>query len=188
MTVSDPFAPAFTSGPIPTDDDPTIGPDAINPNDLTCIVCGVPLEYRGSGRKPTKCDEHKRQSSGGTGGGRKSATVELAVTNLDMMYAFLGMMVSPVSPSAGERLTSVRPSLAAQNRMFLEGDPELARWLTKSTAKGRRIGFVALQLSVVVPVVNMAADDFRLKREQWAMEKERAEAEAEHGPDWRPGL
>lgn len=99
-------------------------PEAGNPapsHDLTCVVCGAPLEYSGHGRKPKYCDEH-RPTRGSTArtGRASSTTVERAVNELTVLYGLIGQGVKFADNTIGERIFDSRDKLGESYRMLLE--------------------------------------------------------------------
>lgn len=144
----------FVSAEIPDDPADDVLPDM--PRDVappttdgpTCQVCGIPLEYAGRGRKPTRCAEHKR---GGGGNAKKAASNSTALGKqaaavLGQLNGLLatGLMLAPMP----YRLTETASAIANANDGFeeaaakaLSSDPKLAKLILKG---GEASGKVAL--------------------------------------------
>lgn len=54
-------------------------PPAVEDNALACEVCGKALVYGGRGRKPKRCDEHKRSGAKSVSSGSKIGNERLAL-------------------------------------------------------------------------------------------------------------
>lgn len=150
--------------------------NSLGSDDLACEICGTPLVYAGRGRKPKRCDEHKRDrsgtdstgSSGGTrgGAGRGSASVEQAVATLGNLYDAVGLGFLLTSPQAASVWTGNVPELQTRNRQILQGDPELVRSINRLGVKGGKFAFVAAQAWALTPAVMIAAADQKTKAQE----------------------
>lgn len=98
-------------------------PEAGNPvpaHDLTCVVCGAPLDYSGHGRKPKYCDEHRPTRGASARTGKSSVLVDRAVNELTVAYGLIGQGAKFLDPVIGEMLFDSRGSLGESYRMLLE--------------------------------------------------------------------
>lgn len=154
-----------------------------NDDDLTCEVCGTPLVYGGRGRKPKRCDEHKKSGARTSTGTRRSSTrdVDAALAALEGFETILQFGLMWASPHAAADFETRRESLTARNQKILEADPALAKRLSSAASKG---GGFALVLSYGIafgPAVLIARRDLIEQADAQAMEQE-----AEHDPEaWR---
>lgn len=126
-----------TSAPDFTDFDG--GPPPPSPGGgLSCEVCGVGLVYKGRGRKPTRCDDHKTRT--GSGSGAKQTRTGRAKSNLndprlreiagDLTFGagqFVGI-IAPVTPVTAVTMAGNAPGaidalvkIAADNPKMLAG-------------------------------------------------------------------
>lgn len=151
--------------------------------DLACEVCGTPLVYAGTGRKPKRCDEHKRSgkaSSAGpsvsrSGAGRGSASVEQAVSTLGNLYDGVGLLFLFTSPAAAQQWTEGVPELQTRNRQILSGDPDLTRSINRLGVKGGKFAFAAAQMWAITPPAMLAIAETRMRAAQRAAEREAQE-------------
>lgn len=154
----------FKDAEIPGDEDTT---EAVTDSGLYCETCGKPLTYAGRGRKPRYCDEHRKgaRTSTSTRAPRSSGSVDQAVGTLDNIYATLtaGFMMFGLTDAASS-LAGSREYLAAQNRMFLDKDPALVKSINKAGAAGGRVGFFAVQIMTLGPVIGLAMTEIRARR------------------------
>ncbi len=154
---------------------------------LTCEVCGVELVYAGTGRKPTKCDEHKRKKAGAAA---KSATPlpkggneKLATQAADVLYQLnemlgLGLMMG--------RLFGTASALSERNEPFREQayqalltDPGLCRTIVSAGAKSGKFALIAaygVLLAGVAPVAVEELKDLKAERAERLAEAERQAA------------
>jgi len=143
------------------------------PKDIACEVCGKDIAYlyKGKGRKPKYCEEHKPgRSASGIGTPRTragSAGVKQAVANLENMYNMLGMglYMFGAKESASLLAQSV-PGLSDQNRQFLEADPALVKMLNKAGTAGGRTMFFVVNAMTIGPVIKLAYDEIAARREE----------------------
>jgi hypothetical protein len=150
--------------------------DGSQSDDLTCDVCGVPLTYAGRGRKPTKCDTHKRKSSGTTTR-RGSADVELAVTSLHSLYEGFLFPLTAVSPIGAQVWANQIDALDERNRAFLATNRDLVRKINAAATKGGTTAFVISHVVAVAPVVMAVRADFAHRAATRAAAQEEAEPE-----------
>lgn len=137
-------------------------------DDPTCEVCGTALVYAGRGRKPTRCDEHKRNksSNSGTRSSAKGSTrdVTAAASALKTLNSVVAVPLMMVAPSAGKAWSDRLPALEAQTLTILESDPALARRLAAAGSKG---GTLALTLAYgmnLIPVLAIARQEMEDRR------------------------
>lgn len=143
------------------------------PADIACEVCGKDIAYlyKGKGRKPKYCEEHKptRAASnvGGTRSARGTGAVKQAVTNLENMYNLLGMgLYMAGAKDAASLLAQSVPNLSEQNRQFLEADPALVKMLNRAGTAGGRTMFFVVNALTIGPVVKLAYDEIQSRKEE----------------------
>lgn len=137
-------------------------------SDFTCIGCGKPLHYSGRGRPPTKCDDCKGTRKTTDGARRAStpkgeAAVTQAVQSLETLYTTLAALMMPFVPYTARELASKIPMLNQQNAGFLAHDPEMVKILNRGSAATGRVGFLATNLAVFVPLGIGAASELRAR-------------------------
>lgn len=149
-------------------DDAPVGPDSVpdasgydtppSSPDLTCEVCGKPLDYAGRGRKPRFCDEHRKVS------GSRSKSTSAAVTDRELTQAceslaqLYDMMVfplfalDPVEGGAADVWMRQLESLNARNRAILANNRPLVRKINAAGEKGGNLAFILSHAVAVGPV------------------------------------
>ncbi len=146
--------PDFTVGNVP--DDP---PDS---TDLVCQEpgCGEPLVYGGRGRKPTRCDMHKRATSATTTRRSAGNDVESALAILDGAYAALGMTFFMIGArGAADSLSVQKIGLQESNRQALMANRDLARQINKLGKGGGSAAFYITNIMVIGGCVKMAVSE-----------------------------
>lgn len=150
-----------------------------------CEVCGKPIPYAGRGRKPKRCSEHRKASSGT--GTRRTGGTDLAVRaaeQLDILYGMSSALLRMLNcTDAAETLEMNREKLKAENVAFLSQDQSLARWLTKTSEATGRFGFIATNVMTIAPVISIAVQERAAAR----AEKRKAK-EGEEGEDAIPAV
>ncbi len=153
----------FKDADIPADE----ATETVTDSGLYCETCGKPIPYAGRGRKPRYCDEHRKGTRASTNmrTPRASGSVDQAVGTLDNIYATLtaGFMMFGLNDSASS-LAGSREYLASQNKMFLDKDPALVKAINKAGAAGGRVGFFAVQIMTLGPVIGLAMTEIRARR------------------------
>ena len=159
----------FSDTGVPTDEDTP----AVTGPKLTCEVCGRELHYAGRGRKPKRCDEHRKSASKGTGGsGRKvagnnaalasQASNALVQTNglVALVLMWTGM------PTTSEAITEAQEVFREQAYDALLTDPDLCKTILKAgTTSGKMSLLIAYGMlaGVVGPTAYM---EIQMKREE----------------------
>lgn len=130
--------------------------------EYACTVCGVELTYSGRGRKPTKCDEHKRGSSGPrkTSTGNANALGKQAAMALAQINGLIAT-VCMVAPDP-YRLPATASAIALANDAFEEAaanalstDPKLAKLILRAGGASGKVALViayGMLAGAVVPV------------------------------------
>lgn len=147
------------------EDTPTPAPAA---PDIACSVCGKDITYlyKGKGRRPTKCEEHKGNASRiGTGTtSRGSADVRAAVNTLGLAYNALGMVLQMAGAAgAAATLAAAVPGLQENNATYLAQDRELTKRINSLGKTGGRAAFIGSQVMVLGPVAILAATELKGK-------------------------
>jgi hypothetical protein len=138
----------------PADYDPK--PDALICQEPGCFT---PLTYGGKGRKPTKCDAHKKSRSSGTprrlsGTSRKSSSVDYRPGIMGLMQlpagvlAFAGMNKPELAADAAT-ITVYAPGIADALNELAKERPEVAAVLDRVLS----VGPYGLVIAAVMPMV-----------------------------------
>lgn len=174
MSLDNPFSLVNGIPDGPTDESPEdMEQDTVeSPDGLYCDVCGKPLVYKGRGRKPTKCDEHKTSGSRtGVKSPTKTKGVEgtaaLAASHLARLNGFLAMAMS----SWGLPVTA--QSVALANEEFqklayeaLLADPVLAKKIAMGGAESGKAALIFAYGMFGLAVGPAAVMEIKQKREQ----------------------
>lgn len=155
----------------------------------TCAVCGVELEYAGKGRKPTKCDEHRRARA--RGGAKVKATStsapggneKLAGQAADVLYQLnemcgLGLMLAKLFGTASA-LSDRNEAFRDQAYQALLTDPGLCRTIISAGAKSGKFSLIAAYGMLVASIAPVAIEELRELRELRAEKAARLAAEAD---------
>lgn len=118
-----------------------------------CSVCGTSIPYAGRGRKPTLCDDHKNNRKSAPTGGRKSAVVERAISELGMMYGLAGIGLKYASPAAGEIVYENREKLAESYRMLLETNDRIRKLFADIEGKAAWLPIVIVHGDIVAAIM-----------------------------------
>lgn len=127
-----------------------------------CRVCGTDIEmlYAGKGRRPTTCEEHRKNSASRIGAARKTSAkgdVASALAALDMVYNLISMgLLMAGAERALIALNDSKPGLQEKNETYLAQDPKLAKALAGMGAKGGRYAFIGAQVATLGPVAILA--------------------------------
>lgn len=154
MTASVLDLSGFELGDAPADDN-----DATPFDGPTCEVCGVALEYSGKGRKPKRCDDHKRQRA--ATGSRTTSDVKSALAVLDQMYGAVSLGLLMVSPPSASVWASQLEQLQATNALVLAGDKALTKSICRLGERTGKAMFVGAHVMALVPVVGALNADFK---------------------------
>jgi hypothetical protein len=135
---------------------------------MTCSVCGKDIGYlySGKGRKPTKCEEHKKGNASNISSGntRGSADVRSAVATLGLAYNALGMVLQMAGATgAAATLNASIPGLQEQNATYLAQDRELVKRINSLGKTGGRAAFIGSQVMVLGPVAVLATMELKAK-------------------------
>lgn len=154
-----------------------------------CQVCGVELVYAGTGRKPTKCDEHKRtRVTAAKGAAKRSAPAQaggnekLAAQAADVLFQ-VNEMLSFVLMLG--KLFNSASALSERNEAFrdqayeaLKVDPGLCRTIVSAGAKSGKISLLAAYGVLGASVAPVAVDELRELRAAKAARLDAEMAEA----------
>lgn len=155
----------FVPDVIPSDEAPETS------HELSCEVCGKELHYAGRGRKPKRCDEHKK--GGGTTRRSRSENIgkneQLAAQAAEALVqvntlAEMGARFGKMEYTA-EALSTAKEAFREQVFEALKTDPELCKLILRGGVQSARIQLLiayGMLASVVVPV---AAMEIKAKRE-----------------------
>lgn len=125
--------------------------------EYACEVCGKELIYGGRGRKPTRCDEHKRNAGKTTGGngGTSKGQVKLIEESLTQCYLMVGLGLSAVPKCAldGQLVASNAAMMAHSWAQMAETDPKLRKALMKLISAAGWGTVIAAHLPVVLGIM-----------------------------------
>ena len=112
------------------------------------------MEYSGKGRKPKRCDEHKRNRSSSTSVGttRNKVLVDRAVTELTMLYGMAGQGIKVVQPVIGEAVYDKREALAESYRMLLETDARFRKLFASMESKAAWLPIIAVHGDLIASI------------------------------------
>lgn len=135
-------------------------------SDLRCSVCGKELVYSGRGRKPTKCEEHRKSSSGST---RKSVSNDkLAAQATDSLMALNSLACMGIMFAGFQRTAS---AIAERDDAFREQaysalltDPALCRVILRGGAVSARLSLAIAYGTLGAAVAPVALTEFKEKR------------------------
>lgn len=138
---------------------------------LHCAVCGVELEYAGTGRKPTKCDEHKNtrnrpgKPAAASSASSASGNERLAERAADVLcqlndFAAVGLMVAKLHGTAGA-LADRAEVFREQAVSALVTDPALCRMILRGGATSGKVMLFAAYASLLMGVAPVAVEELR---------------------------
>lgn len=161
---------SFTVSDIPPSHD-----DGNLSDDLVCEVCGTGLSYSGRGRKPKRCDEHKRGTSS-AGAKRRSSgrDVDAAMSALSGGHTVVQFALSLMSLEAGQAFELSRASMDERNRAILESDPALAKRIAHAASKGGAGALIVSHLIAIGPAAAIGYRQIRVTAAQRADERQAA--------------
>lgn len=101
-----------------------------------CVVCSTPLTYGGKGRPPTRCDEHKRQLTGGTrrtSDSTKGGKVSLRVIEEQIadLYKHAGLLMMLKWPDDAMEIVNHSDKMAHSWIVYAEANPKFRKYLEK---------------------------------------------------------
>lgn len=144
--------------------------DATTPDDLddtptaseySCEICGAPLEYGGRGRKPTRCDDHKRKAAAKPRSSSPTGDVRSALAVMESMYGAVSLGLIMVSPQSAQVWATQIDSLQASNALVLAGDKALCKSICRLGERSGKAMFFSAHVMAAVPVVVALQQDFK---------------------------
>jgi hypothetical protein len=118
--------------------------------------CHAELVYAGRGRRPKKCDEHKRSSTSAKSDRSPGSQVPrgLAKIERDITEAMFtaGVLVSPYDQYDGAVLIASAPKFAEAMTMLAGRYPEFRKWLEKGGDGMMFIRVAMVCLSIGIPI------------------------------------
>lgn len=121
-------------------------------DDLTCEVCGKPLIYGGRGRKPTRCDEHKRNKATGGGTRRSNSKLGALEANLKSNFSTIGTMVFMVNQFDGQVILERSEDLAKSLVAVAEQNPKVRQALENMMTASAWSQVVMVGASIAIPI------------------------------------
>lgn len=164
--------PPFSDGVIPD-------VAAVTPPELACEVCGKELIYGGRGRKPKRCDEHRK--SPGTKRANMGQNTALAGQAAEALcqingLAALGLMVARL-PVTAETLQNAQEGFREQAYNALLTDPALCKTILKGGTASGKIALLIAYGMMGAAVAPAGIIEVKLRAAERAAAKE-AELEA----------
>lgn len=145
-----------------------------------CQVCGREAgPYGGRGRKPTRCDEHKKNPvKAGRVTGKSADLANQATAVLVQVNGLLAMgcMATGLFKTASA-IGQVNPTFEEQARAALMTDPDLCRLILKTGAKSAKFSLGLAYVGMGIAVGPVAAMELREKATARA-ERKAAEQDA----------
>lgn len=132
--------------------------------DIACQVCGrdIAYMYKGRGRKPTKCEEHRTAKPSKLGTAKSTKNVDAACAAMSMLYDMLSTGLLMIGARKSLALFGEsREELDEKNRKYLANDPALAARLANMGRTGGRYAFISAQVMTVGPVILLATGELR---------------------------
>lgn len=126
----------------------------VSSSEFTCEVCGTDLVYSGRGRKPKRCDEHKRGKTTATATGRRAsgAIVDRAVDEITMLYTMGGQALKFINPIAGETVFNNAEKLGESYRLLLETDARFRKMFQKMESKAAWLPILTMHAQIVASI------------------------------------
>lgn len=161
--------------------DPPLILDERPPDGPVCSVCGVDLVYKGTGRKPTKCDEHKgvkaakspaAEAKKAPGGNEKLAlqATELLCQLNDLCG--MGFMMAGLLET-GSAWADRQDVFREQAYQALLADPALCKMILRAGATSGKVALMVAYGMLAAGVAPVAITELRAVR---AARAENAEA------------
>jgi len=145
-------------------------PPVTEENVPKCEVCGVELTYAGTGRKPTKCDEHKRmrgakKPAAAASEGKASGNEKLAAQAAEVLYQInemcgLGLMLAKLFGTAAA-ISDRNEAFRDQAYEALKTDPGLCKTIISAGAKSGKFSLLAAYGMLAVSVAPVAVEEIR---------------------------
>jgi hypothetical protein len=142
---------------------------------LSCTVCGKPLTYGGRGRKPTKCDEHKKAS--GKGGTRRAvpndklaASATEALVNINRLTGFGARILR--LPNTAAMFAETEDMFRAQAYEALLVDPDLCRQILAAGQMSGRMSLLIAYGMLAMQIAPVAAMEIKQKQAERKAAKE----------------
>src|SRR4051812_735497 len=114
--------PSFSDEKVPQDE------SAVDDGGLHCDVCGVPLTYSGRGRKPKKCELHKKSGGTGkrvaTGNDKLAAQATEVLVQINTIAGTFALYVGKMPATAGA-IDTAEDAFREQVYSALLADPDL---------------------------------------------------------------
>lgn len=175
----------FTDVDVPTDtpQEDTL-PSGLSDVEYPCEVCNKEAgPYGGRGRKPKRCEDHKKPSTTRAPKvtGTAASLAAQATESLWQMngFAAIGCMFVQMNDTAGTIL-SKEETFRNQVYSALLTDQDLCRSILRGGVKGAKVGLALAYLGFLASVAPVAVAEFReLAEERKARKAERLAAEAE---------
>lgn len=163
-TVTDLTALAIADIPKPEDDGTDIGEDS---GKYFCSECGTDItsDYKGKGRPPTKCKEHRKRTASNLSGNKSTGSTDVrkAADTLEDAYSMLAMFLAIPAPDAASALSESIEPQREKNIRYLSHDPKLVKAINRVGGTGGRFMFVFSQAMLLGPVAAIAAGEIRAR-------------------------
>jgi len=130
-------------------------------SEYSCEICGAPLEYGGRGRKPTRCEDHKRKTAAKPRSSAPTGDVRSALAVMESMYGAVSLGLLMVSPQSASVWGSQIESLQASNALVLAGDKALCKSICRLGERSGKAMFFSAHVMAAVPVAIALQQDFK---------------------------
>lgn len=153
--------------------------DRVTPKaDPTCIVCGKPLEWKGTGFRPKYCADDKPTrhdkilAEDEKPKPRANPAVNRAIISIELLYRLGGTgLAMTVAPRLGTSIVADREKLAESYRMLLETNKAVRDWFAETEKKAAWLPILIVHADLVVNTV-MSAQMEKQTRQQAAQQTE----------------
>lgn len=142
-------------------------PDVNGVPEYSCEVCGTELHYSGRGRKPKRCDAHKRNTTARSAGS-SSSNEKLAAAALDILVQAnnlcgMGLMLMQM-PKTASAIAMREDPFRVQALEALKADPALCRMILKAGAtSGKAMLFMAYGM-LAISIAPVALEEIKERR------------------------
>lgn len=144
-------------------------PPAVDDNALSCEVCGKALVYGGRGRKPKRCDEHKRSGAKTVSTGSKSGNEKLALQATEALVQIntltgLGTRLMGLSTTS-ETIMFCEDTFREQAYAALLTDPALCKQILSAGQVSAKFSLAIAYAMLGAQVVPVAVLELKQKRQ-----------------------
>ncbi len=174
--------PVFTPAIVPaTPAEPTPDEAPESTHELSCTECGKELVYGGRGRKPTKCDDHKRTPPTTTARRSLGKSDQLAAQATEALCQMNGILAIGVMmlglPLTAEALETSKDVFREQAYSALLTDPGMCAMILRGGTSSGKIALVIAYGMLGATVIPVGMMEVKAKREIAATMADAADSE-----------